>query len=174
MRWRNDWSKVRGNPHGVTGWATVVRGDVANLAPYIRIHVCAHAPCKARYPANKYGHLPPPYHVAVKAAPPPCEVAEAPSAVAEAPSAAAEAPSVVAEAPSGASYPAHCDVPVVEEVSSDTALGVAAAPHPDEKAASSCASALGGSDEEDDGVVHLGEYPSPGFAPPTDDTLYRQ
>ena len=100
VRWRNDWSKVRGNPHGVTGWATVVRGDVANLAPYIRIHVCAHAPCKARYAASKYGNLPPPYHVAVKAAPPPCAVAEAPSAVAEAPSALAEAPSAVAEAPS--------------------------------------------------------------------------
>ena len=45
-----------GNVNGVTGWA-LSDGQV------IRLHVCAHAQCRARNPASRYGHFPVPRHV---------------------------------------------------------------------------------------------------------------
>ena len=41
---------------GVSGWA-LCDGKVK------RLHVCAKSPCTARYPASKYGNVPPPIHV---------------------------------------------------------------------------------------------------------------
>ena len=60
FRWHRSWSRVTRSASGVTGWATVVRsGGPAtdeNGAP-IRVHLCAHSPCDARWPPGKYGMM---------------------------------------------------------------------------------------------------------------------
>ena len=66
FRWHRSWSRVTKKASGVTGWATVVRsGGPAtdeNGGP-IRVHLCAHSPCIARWPPGKYGAFPVPLHV---------------------------------------------------------------------------------------------------------------
>ena len=56
-KWCRKYMAVSRNPNGLTGWASVD----ANAAS-VRIHICAHDPCPARYPASKYGTLPVPLH----------------------------------------------------------------------------------------------------------------
>ena len=55
-KWQWSPSQPFRNNAGISGWA-LSDGKV------IRLHVCANSPCTARYPAIKYGHLPPPRHV---------------------------------------------------------------------------------------------------------------
>ena len=65
LRWHTTWSKPKRNPNGTSGYATVVRSRTATptAGETIRIHVCAHKPCRAQHPVSKYGIIGPPLHV---------------------------------------------------------------------------------------------------------------
>lgn len=67
--WVRAHSNVKANPNGITGWAKL-SGQAE-----IRIHVCACSPCKADYPASKYGVFGPPVHCEwLPHAPVPCNI----------------------------------------------------------------------------------------------------
>ena len=59
--------KVKGNENGTSGWATVIHSTSPACRPrtQCRIHLCAFNPCKASYPASKYGDVGPPIHLQV-------------------------------------------------------------------------------------------------------------
>ena len=55
VRWAWEPSKPKSTKNGITGWAWVD-------GVFDRIHVCAHNPCTAEWPASKYGDMPAPRH----------------------------------------------------------------------------------------------------------------
>ena len=65
FEWHNAWNRVTPNANGTTGWATVVECRPRPLAQgkVIRVHLCAHDPCRARHADSKYGVYGPPKHV---------------------------------------------------------------------------------------------------------------
>ena len=65
FQWHDAWMKVTKNPHGTTGWATIIHSTNPACKPRTRcrIHLCAFSPCLAVYPATKYGNVGPPIHL---------------------------------------------------------------------------------------------------------------
>jgi hypothetical protein len=57
--------KVKTNENGTTGWATIIHSANPACMPrtQCRIHLCAFNPCRAVYPATKYGAVGPPLHL---------------------------------------------------------------------------------------------------------------
>ena len=78
LRWHHAWTRVSRNSAGTTGWATVlsVVGGAHSEGDVIRVHVCAHNPCIARWDPPKYGTAGVPMHVQLVPAEPPEAVAE--------------------------------------------------------------------------------------------------
>ncbi len=102
--WRLAWeatpSRAVATAHGKTGWARVlesVAGATATVGEVVRVHLCYHNPCAARWKhASKYGwRVPLPMHVQRDAADAPgagaVGVAAPPVAPAPAPEPAVEA-----------------------------------------------------------------------------------
>ena len=58
-------NRVTANKNGTTGWGIILRSTNANhkAGSLLRIHICTHQPCLARYPPSKYGLLPQPVHM---------------------------------------------------------------------------------------------------------------
>ena len=79
MQWHHSWSAVTKNKHGTTGWATLLQSSSSKrpTGTVCRVHLCGDNPCRARWPASKYGLMMPPLHLQLVEAP------VVPSAVAE-------------------------------------------------------------------------------------------
>ena len=56
VQWNRTWSAVTKNKSGTTGFATILQSSSAArpIGGVCRIHLCAHNPCLARWPDNKY------------------------------------------------------------------------------------------------------------------------
>ena len=67
FQWDFHGQQPKANANGISGWARVINrsGGSEGLVTgsLQRVHRCAWKPCKAIYPANKYGLLGPPLHV---------------------------------------------------------------------------------------------------------------
>ena len=72
LQWDPTWGTVATNSNGSSGWARVLRssgrasrssGEALEEGSCRRVHKCAHNPCKARWPASKYGLMGAPIHV---------------------------------------------------------------------------------------------------------------
>ncbi len=63
--WLAEPSKVTKNPSGTTGWGKVCRSNTPTHPPgtVLRLHLCGHNPCQARWTASKYGMAGPPVHM---------------------------------------------------------------------------------------------------------------
>ena len=135
FKWHREWSIVKKNHNGTTGWAQMVHSTNAAhpTGALCRIHICAHNPCSVIWPASKYGLAGPPLHVQegpkpilsavaglapVEPAPAEPEAAlEEPEAALEEPDAAVEEPeAAVAEIPVPAEPPPAELAPVPAEV----------------------------------------------------------
>ena len=64
-KWEYGASKPKANENGISGWAKLISRSSGIQADEgtCRVHLCAHDPCKAVYPASKYGCIPPPMHL---------------------------------------------------------------------------------------------------------------
>ena len=62
--WLSEPSKVTKNPKGATGWGKVCRSSNPRHPPgtVLRLRLCAHNPCQARWASSKYGMAGPPAH----------------------------------------------------------------------------------------------------------------
>ena len=65
FQWHCQWGGPKTNDNGTSGWAKIVKSTNALHPPdaICRIHLCAHNPCQAVWPATKYGPLGPPMHL---------------------------------------------------------------------------------------------------------------
>ena len=65
FEWHQQWCRATRRDAGVTGWCRVnkVSSDFAYVGQEIRIHLCRHNPCQARWKGNKYGDYGLPLHV---------------------------------------------------------------------------------------------------------------
>ena len=65
FQWHHEWMQVKTNENGVSGWATIAHSTNPACRPrtQCRVHLCAFNPCRANYPASKYGNVGPPLHL---------------------------------------------------------------------------------------------------------------
>ena len=65
MEWNRSWTALTANANGVSGWALILRSSGGSIleGSCLRVHKCAHNPCRARWNASKYGMMAPPVHV---------------------------------------------------------------------------------------------------------------
>jgi len=79
LRWHHTYgTKVTTTSYGTTGWSTVldVDGGSHSEGDVVRVHLCAHNPCQARWEASKYGTQGVPMHAQLVPAEPHEAVAE--------------------------------------------------------------------------------------------------
>ena len=67
MQWVTTTCRVTKNPNGSTGFARVCKSDI--LTGEVRVHLCSHSPCTARWDPSKYGVYGEPKHMQPAAAP---------------------------------------------------------------------------------------------------------
>ena len=77
-KWDRSCSALKKNPAGTSGWAEILHSTNAAhpTGTVCRIHLCAHSPCTAVWPASKYGMTGPPLHLQAGHKPMPSAVAE--------------------------------------------------------------------------------------------------
>ena len=65
-QWKHDYFiKVTSNPNGTTGYGTLLSStkEEHQVGGILRIHLCAHKPCRANHKAAKYGVYSAPIHL---------------------------------------------------------------------------------------------------------------
>ena len=97
FKWDRSISQVTPNKNGISGWATTTRSlnGTTSGGNLIRVHVCAHDPCKAIHPDCTYGAVPIPIHCRFIQAVPPSDL----STLAAASAVAGPSPPVVVDPP---------------------------------------------------------------------------
>ena len=63
--WHYAWNRPNKTKLGTTGWATIrsSTNDRYKAGTTYRVHLCAHTPCQAMWPASKYTEFGPPLHL---------------------------------------------------------------------------------------------------------------
>ena len=113
LQWDRECFKVTTNQYGTTGFVTVLESD--SLDGNVRIHLCAHQPCTARWTCvSRYGIYGPPTHMQPHVSPP------------LAPPAASPEPSEPAAGTSSTAVAVEDPTPVPSS-SGDTAAGTSSA-----------------------------------------------